>query len=165
MDTLGHWMAYRLAELISQAETDDSAKEAATDLVLRLWRLRSDWPNGWPPAAVASQLGWLFPPDDRRTRRPVGSKKRLMRAVTASLTKEYRFWLSLASQRGLKLTHAEETILAAEPTATRNMMRWLMELDNQRETEPTAPEANEKLESIFRDRRSLLPDRFGSDGQ
>jgi len=61
-DTLGCWMAHRLAELINQAETDESVKEPVTDLVLRIWQLRSDWPNGWPPATVKSQLGWLFPP-------------------------------------------------------------------------------------------------------
>lgn len=157
-------MAYRLAQLINQAETDDSAKEPATDLVLRLWQLRSDWPNGWPPAAIKSQLGWLFPPQNRPARRPVDNETRLMRAVTDSLTKEYRLWLNLASRHGLKLTPAEETILAEEPTVTRDMIRWLMELDNQREAKPTAAETHEKLESIFRDRRSLLH-RFGIDQQ
>jgi len=79
-----------------------------------------------------------------------------MRSVTESLTKEYRLWLSLASQHGHELTPAEETILTTEPTATQNMMRWLMGLDNQQEAKPTVPEAKEKLESIFQDRRSLL---------
>lgn len=156
-------MAHRLAELLNQAEADDSVKEAATDLVLRLWRLRSDWPNGWPPAAVASQLGWLFPTDRRRDQRPAERKKRLMRAVTDSLTEEYRFWLSFASERGFELTHAEETILAVEPITTRNMMQWLMELNDQGGTEPSAPEAHEKLESILQARRAILQTALDSD--
>ena len=149
-------MAHRLAELLTRGETDNSAKEAATDLVLRLWRHRSDWPTGWPPTAIANQLAWLFPPDQHRSRGPAGDKTRLMHTVTDSLTEEYRFWLRFASQRGIKLTPAEETITAVEPTATRNMMRCLIELNNQQETEPTAPEAYEQLESILQARRSLL---------
>ena len=96
-DTLGRWMAYRLAELLNQGDSDDSEKEAAADLVLRIWRLRSDWPNGWPPAAVARQLAWLFPPERHQSQQPVDSKDRLMHTVTDELTKEYRFWLRLAS--------------------------------------------------------------------
>lgn len=155
-DTLGRWMAYRLAELLNQAETDDSAKEAATDLVFRIWRHRSDWPNGWPPTAVAGQLAWLFPPDQRRAQWPVGSRKRLMRDITDSLTKEYRFWLRFSSQHGLDLTPEEETILSVEPEPAQYMMRWLMELNDQQETEPTAQDAQERLESILRARRALL---------
>lgn len=162
-DTLCCWMAYRLAELLNRAKTDDSAKEAATDLVLRLWRQRSNWPNGWPPSAVASQRAWLFPPDRRRSRRPAGGMKGLMRAVTDSLTEEYQFWLRFASQGGRKLTPAEEVMLAAEPRETRIVFRQLMELNNQQEPEPTAPEAREQLESILQARRVLLQAALDSD--
>ena len=79
-----------------------------------------------------------------------------MRDITDSLTKEYRFWLRFSSQHGLDLTPEEETILSVEPEPAQYMMRWLMELNDQQETEPTAQDAQERLESILRARRALL---------
>jgi len=43
-------MAHRVAELIEAAEDDEAARDQASDLILRLWSHRSDWPHGWPPA-------------------------------------------------------------------------------------------------------------------
>lgn len=69
-DTLGRWMAHRLAELMERAEqaTEDADREAArkeaTDLVLRLWDHRSSWPHGWPPEASTAIAG-----TSRRSRR------------------------------------------------------------------------------------------------
>lgn len=59
-DTLGRWMAHRLAELMHEAESGKSqakrekARVAATDLVVRLWDHRAGWPKGWPPKATAA---------------------------------------------------------------------------------------------------------------
>jgi hypothetical protein len=57
VDTLGRWMAYRVAELITRAEeADGDAAEAfknqASKAILELWDHRTAWPRGWPPAAV-----------------------------------------------------------------------------------------------------------------
>ena len=61
-DTLGRWMAHRVAELMNRAENvlSEEAKEQArrdcTDLILRLWERRDGWPTGQPLAKVASFL-------------------------------------------------------------------------------------------------------------
>lgn len=62
-DTLGRWMAHRLAELMERADAamEDAdrevARKGATDLVLQLWNHRSSWPHGWPPEASAAIAG------------------------------------------------------------------------------------------------------------
>lgn len=61
MDTLGRWMAHRLAELMQTAEKDEEAKAEATDLILRLWKHRSNWPEGWPPPKTESVRRALEP--------------------------------------------------------------------------------------------------------
>lgn len=61
MDTLGRWMAHRLAELMQMAEKDEEAKAEATDLILRLWKHRSNWPEGWPPPKTESVRRALEP--------------------------------------------------------------------------------------------------------
>jgi hypothetical protein len=61
VDTLGRWMAHRLAELMQTAENDEEAKAEATDLILRLWEHRSDWPEGWPPPKTESVRRALEP--------------------------------------------------------------------------------------------------------
>ena len=54
-DRLSQWMAHRLAELLDEAATGstrprrETAAAQATDLILRLWQQRRDWPSGWPP--------------------------------------------------------------------------------------------------------------------
>src|SRR5689334_16355856 len=67
-DTLGRWMAHRLAELLDEAEHGRSAKRRdaaatrATDLVLEIWKHRSAWPTGWPPESAAAVLKAIDPP-------------------------------------------------------------------------------------------------------
>jgi chorismate-pyruvate lyase len=62
VDTLGRWMAHRVAELIeraehTQAETDkEAAKNECTDLILKLWERRYNWPHGQPLAEIAEFL-------------------------------------------------------------------------------------------------------------
>jgi hypothetical protein len=47
VDTLGRWMAHRIAELIEQAEDgDEETKREATDLILRCWERRRGWTEG-----------------------------------------------------------------------------------------------------------------------
>jgi hypothetical protein len=67
VDTLGRWMAHRVAELIDRAnkaatpKARNTAAADAADLVLRLWAHRSNWPKGWPPPSAAKVLGALDP--------------------------------------------------------------------------------------------------------
>ncbi|MGN9769067.1 hypothetical protein ACTMS2_28320 [Micromonospora sp. SD12] len=62
---LSRWAAYRIAELIHIAETathPDAQREAmaaCTELVLRIWQERSNWPEGWPPPAAGGILDAL----------------------------------------------------------------------------------------------------------
>ena len=165
-DTLGRWMAFRLAELLDCAAVDDSAQDAATDLILRIWRLRSDWPNGWPPITAKNQLAWLFPPDHMQSRSALSNEERLMCTVVDELTKEYRFWLRFASDHGLELTHDEETIIATEPILTQDFIRRLIALGLHDSAEPDKINVDEELESFFQTRRSLLHDALKSaDGE
>ena len=62
---LSRWAAFRIAELIHIAdnETDPEARRAAmtscTELVLRVWQDRTNWPRGWPPPAASEILDAL----------------------------------------------------------------------------------------------------------
>jgi hypothetical protein len=55
---LAHWIAHRLAEYLSDADTADdpqrqeAARRAAEALIPQLWAARSGWSWGWPPDAV-----------------------------------------------------------------------------------------------------------------
>ena len=79
-DTLGRWMAHRIAELIERAEQaseDSEAQEEArrecADLILRVWSRRSGWPYGQPLAKLAAALEKLVAkpnPYDRRSQEP-----------------------------------------------------------------------------------------------
>lgn len=61
-DRLSQWMAHRLAELLDAAEAGrtqaqrEAAAEQATDLILRLWQQRREWPRGWPPGEWGTLL-------------------------------------------------------------------------------------------------------------
>lgn len=61
-DRLSQWMAHRLAELLDVAETGrtkaqrEAAAEQATDLIVRLWQQRREWPGGWPPGEWSTLL-------------------------------------------------------------------------------------------------------------
>ena len=54
-DLLSRWIAQEVARAIAAAErsrTEAARREAithASDLILKLWEHRSDWPDGWPP--------------------------------------------------------------------------------------------------------------------
>ncbi len=62
VDTLGRWMAHRIAELMERADQaqDDQEREATrrecADLILRLWAHRADRPHGSPLADIAAFL-------------------------------------------------------------------------------------------------------------
>lgn len=52
VDTLGRWMAHYLAELIAKCEAGEGNREAKRecfDVILALWRHRSELPNGMRP--------------------------------------------------------------------------------------------------------------------
>lgn len=62
VDTLGRWMAHRVAELMQQAEQaetlaeHESAKQECSELILRIWKRRASLPYGRPLAEVAEFL-------------------------------------------------------------------------------------------------------------
>jgi hypothetical protein len=62
VDTLGRWMAHRVAELMQQAEQaetlaeQESAKQECSELILRIWERRAVLPYGRPLAEVAEFL-------------------------------------------------------------------------------------------------------------
>lgn len=66
-DTLGRWMAHRAAELLHRARAAKSvqqrerAQAQIADLVLRIWRERSHWPQGWPPENAVTLISSLKP--------------------------------------------------------------------------------------------------------
>ena len=157
-DILGRWMAFRLAELLDRAEADDSTQDAATDLVLRIWRLRSNWPNGWPPTTARKQLAWLLPPDRAHPRTSLSAEEQLMRTVVNELAKEYRWWFRLVSGHGMELTRDEEMILATEPIPAQDLIRELVNLGLHDDAEPDEISVDEELESLFQTRRALLHD-------
>lgn len=64
-DTVGRWMAHRIAELMETARaahgtpSGAAAAKACQDAILALWQHRSAWPHGWPPplaGVVAAEL-------------------------------------------------------------------------------------------------------------
>lgn len=78
-DTLGRWMAHRIAELMERAEqaddkeTKEKSRRECTDLILRVWSRRSGWPYGQPLSRMASILKGLAAapsPYGRRSRDP-----------------------------------------------------------------------------------------------
>ena len=81
IDTLGRWMAHRVAELIEAAEDDEAVKEQASDLILRLWGHRSDWPHGWPPARAET------------VRHVVDRRRRRLKESDDSVNKEAGPWI------------------------------------------------------------------------
>jgi len=93
-------MAHRVAELIDRANKAGSAKarsEAAaeaTDLVLRLWAHRSNWPKGWPPQTAAKVLAALDPERHEGHGPPSGSPwiDSLHRLADLQ-TSEWRLWM------------------------------------------------------------------------
>jgi len=60
-------MSHRIAELIDRgnraasAKARNKAEAEATELVLRLWAHRSNWPKGWPPQSAVKVLAALDP--------------------------------------------------------------------------------------------------------
>lgn len=61
-DRLSQWMAHRVAELMDAAAhgrtraSREAAAQQASDLILRLWRHRREWPRGWPSGELGALL-------------------------------------------------------------------------------------------------------------
>ena len=94
-------MAHRLAELMQAAEDDEEAKTEATDVILRLWKHRSDWPEGWPPPkteTVRKALEPLSPFPAGRDEDKVGTDPWLSRLprLTRLQEEEREVWRDLA---------------------------------------------------------------------
>jgi hypothetical protein len=81
VDTLARWMAHRVAELIERAEhtsTDeerDLARRECSDLIIRLWERRTQWPYGRPLGEVAEFLENLINEPSRYNQTPQESDK------------------------------------------------------------------------------------------
>jgi hypothetical protein len=64
-DLLSRWIANEIAASLTAVDRARSATarnravDHATDLILRLWRHRSDWPQGWPPEPARGMLAQL----------------------------------------------------------------------------------------------------------
>jgi hypothetical protein len=62
VDTLGKWMAHRIAELMLAAEhaatleERDSAKQEVEKLILRVWDRRERWPGGYPLEGIEAAV-------------------------------------------------------------------------------------------------------------
>jgi hypothetical protein len=79
-DRLSQWMAHRLAELMDAATHGrtradrEAAAQQASELILRLWRHRHEWPRGWPHGELGNLLEKLHeletPRWHRRSRSP-----------------------------------------------------------------------------------------------
>lgn len=75
-DTLGRWMAHRIAELMERAEQADNneareeSRRECADLILRVWSHRSGWPYGQPLNGMASILKGLAAVPSPYGRRP-----------------------------------------------------------------------------------------------
>ena len=99
VDTLGRWMAHRIAELIEQAEDgDEETKREATDLILRCWERRRGWTEGWPPQALSNAFKFA---DRERGRESDPEESTLpwasrLAEAQQSLDEEYQIWFSLA---------------------------------------------------------------------
>lgn len=102
-DTLGRWMAHRVAELIDGANTargNDARARAATDateLILRLWAHRSNWPEGWPPASAVKVLSTLDRDPYKRESAPSGSPwLDSLSRLTDLQASERRIWVGVS---------------------------------------------------------------------
>ena len=102
-DTLARWMAHRLAELIRLQETSRSdrrrkpAAREAEELVLRLWRHRTAWPHGWPPAGAASLLEALRLDNGVHSNETiVDPRLRLIPRLERLHRRELRAWIDVA---------------------------------------------------------------------
>lgn len=99
-DTLSRWMAHHVAEAITRAEKGSRKhKEAATDLILRLWDHRTSWPKGWPPEEAEEFRRGLR--DDRYPERSDEAEEPNpwlagIVALTDLHRAEYRVWRRLA---------------------------------------------------------------------
>jgi hypothetical protein len=102
-DTVGRWMAHRVAELIDAAKKARGnaararAAADATDLILRLWAHRSNWPKGWPPESAVKILAALDRDSYRRESAPSGSPwlDALSRLADVQ-TSERRLWFGVS---------------------------------------------------------------------
>lgn len=67
-DTLGRWMAHRLAELLLAYEdsdpgvTKEDAAKAVEDLIFRIWSHRADHRHRWPPRTSQAVEDAIDPP-------------------------------------------------------------------------------------------------------
>jgi hypothetical protein len=73
---LARWMAHALAELLERAQqaedgiARDTARRECMELVLRLWNLRAEWPNGGPLERMLTCLRDIVEADKSNTGPP-----------------------------------------------------------------------------------------------
>lgn len=95
-DTLGRWIAHRIAELMERAEQAEGesereeARRECADLILRVWSRRSGWPYGQPLAKIASALKDLAAERSRYSRRLQEPEERSWAGVLPLLEEIHR---------------------------------------------------------------------------
>jgi hypothetical protein len=66
-DLLSRWIVHEVAASMRavrgarSATARNRASAHAVDLILRLWRHRSDWPHGWPPPTAKAMIDQITP--------------------------------------------------------------------------------------------------------
>lgn len=74
--TLTRWIAHRIAELMERGESTDAqqtreeARRECTDLIIRLWQSRQQWPDRVPLSKLVSLLVKAIPPEPSRGNPP-----------------------------------------------------------------------------------------------
>lgn len=100
VDTLGRWMAHRIAELMEQAEQApteaerEAAKRECTDVIIRLWEHRTKFPFKPPLADIAKFLRNLTsdspPPHWEKPESPDGTWHSILPHLEKLQEREYR---------------------------------------------------------------------------
>lgn len=135
-DLLGRWISFQLADVVASvgkarsARGRQAAMTAATEMIVRLWQHRTDWPTGWPPERAQRRMDLLAPPSRReRDPTPTGSAwvDRLSE-IQVLAVEEIQLWWKL----GLLETGVEDQreLLAGVPEPARGEeepedIRWL----------------------------------------
>lgn len=103
-DTLGRWLAHRLAELLDRSRSEKSqekreeAQKSVEGMIVRLWAHRSHWPQGWPPGDTVNLLAALnAQPTGRREPRSARSPWLVaLDSLTEVHRRERELWVDLA---------------------------------------------------------------------
>jgi cell division protein FtsB len=174
-------MCHRVAELIENADSSGSerrraaARAAASDLVLRLWRSRTDWPDGWPPKGARAIISALERVPSRESRVPSGSRwLDSLGQLQALQDREENIWIDFALldfdfkvertalELGAQITDEERDVLkkllAKRERAEQNVSRLTDGHAVPRSAARRAKIAKEELAKVSSEREKLIRD-------